>query len=167
MDSLKQYRKAIDLAVYGVALLCTLLFAVYSVWGFGISGFTILFEASFIGGLLLILAPVMGIVLELVLAKNMDERTQMIVNLVICIAGVLLLFIAKGIAAGEGASLVGLGFGGILSLIAYLAGGILNGLFLFGGNLGSPASSGAVCPNCGKPVAPGKAFCSNCGQKLK
>ena len=48
MDSLKQYRKAIDLAVYGVALLCTLLFAVYSVWGFGISGFTILFEASFI-----------------------------------------------------------------------------------------------------------------------
>ena len=58
--------------------LCTLLFAVYSVWGFGISGFTILFEASFIGGLLLILAPVMGIVLELVLAKNMDERTQMI-----------------------------------------------------------------------------------------
>ena len=29
MDSLKQYRKAIDLAVYGVALLCTLLFAVY------------------------------------------------------------------------------------------------------------------------------------------
>ena len=66
MDSLKQYRKAIDLAVYGVALLCTLLFAVYSVWGFGISGFTILFEASFIGGLLLILAPVMGIVLELV-----------------------------------------------------------------------------------------------------
>ena len=103
MDSLKQYRKAIDLAVYGVALLCTLLFAVYSVWGFGISGFTILFEASFIGGLLLILAPVMGIVLELVLAKNMDERTQMIVNLVICIAGVLLLFIAKGIAAGEGA----------------------------------------------------------------
>ena len=97
MDSLKQYRKAIDLAVYGVALLCTLLFAVYSVWGFGISGFTILFEASFIGGLLLILAPVMGIVLELVLAKNMDERTQMIVNLVICIAGVLLLFIAKAL----------------------------------------------------------------------
>jgi hypothetical protein len=167
MESLKQYRKAINLAVYGVALLCTLLFAVYSVWGFGISGFTILFEASFIGGLLLILAPVVGLVLELVLAKNMDERTQMMVNLVVCIAGIILVFIAKGIAAGEGASLVGLGFGGILAIIAYLAGGILNGLFLFGGNLGASAAGSSVCPNCGKPVASGKAFCSNCGQKLK
>ncbi|MBQ9942487.1 MAG: zinc ribbon domain-containing protein [Christensenellaceae bacterium] len=176
MNAVLQNRKLITLGAFGAALAFTLIFAVYSTFGVGVSGFQVMFEANFFAGLLLIIAPIGGLVVELVLSNSMDSRMVSIIHLALGVVGIIMLFVVKGMILGEAAayigSMVSLGFGAVIALLGYIVAASVNAFAAFGADLftGSSKAASSVsakCPNCGRPVAAGKAFCANCGARLK
>ena len=64
MNVIKEKWNMICIALYAVTIVCLLLPA-YSAFGFGVSAFTVLFEASF-GAIVLFLVPVGGLVFSIV-----------------------------------------------------------------------------------------------------
>lgn len=131
LDTIKDKWKIVCLVVYGFCAIMLFLPAI-SAMGAGMSAFQVLFEGSFFG-IIYFIVPIVGIVLTLIMG---DQKNYMI-HIILCIAGIILLFVGKavivGVIAGEAGSYGGLvgsfismGIGSILSLIVYLVGGVMS-----------------------------------------
>ena len=95
MNVIKEKWNMICIALYAVTIVCLLLPA-YSAFGFGVSAFTVLFEASF-GAIVLFLVPVGGLVFSIVT----KEKKNYLIHMILFILGLILVLISKSILAGE------------------------------------------------------------------
>ena len=127
MDVIKKNWKLINLVLYIVCAVCWI-FPMYSVFGFGISSFTLLFEGSFLA-IILFICPVLGLVFLLAPSKN-SLSTIYVLELIVAVVGIILIFVTKGLAGGSYSSLLSLGFGGILSVLCYVAIAVVNGIMM-------------------------------------
>ena len=127
MDAIKKNWKLINLVLYAVCAVCWI-FPMYSAFGFGMSSFTLLFEASFLA-ILLFICPVLGLVFLLAPIKK-SVSTMYVLELIVAVVGIILIFVKKGLAGGSYSSLLSLGFGGILSVLCYVGIAIVNGIMM-------------------------------------
>ena len=103
MNVIKEKWNMICIALYAVTIVCLLLPA-YSAFGFGVSAFTVLFEASF-GAIVLFLVPVI-VVME-IMGRHAGWLT------------------AAAALAGEYGALLNFGFGSILTILCDVAGAVM------------------------------------------
>ena len=119
MNVIKEKWNMICIALYAVTIVCLLLPA-YSAFGFGVSAFTVLFEASF-GAIVLFLVPVGGLVFFIV----SKEKKNYLIHMILFILGLILVLISKSILAGEYGALLNFGFGSILTILCDVAGAVM------------------------------------------
>ena len=128
MNVIKEKWNMICIALYAVTIVCLLLPA-YSAFGFGVSAFTVLFEASF-GAIVLFLVPVGGLVFSIVT----KEKKNYLIHMILFILGLILdsgmsgdhtILISKSILAGEYGALLNFGFGSILTILCDVAGAVM------------------------------------------
>lgn len=131
MDVIKKNWKLINLVLYIVCAVCWI-FPMYSLGVFGvgvsISAFTMLFEISILG-IILFICPILGLVFLLAPSKN-SPSTIYVLELIVAVVGIILIFVTKGLAGGSYSSLLSLGFGGILSVLCYVAIAVVNGIMM-------------------------------------
>ena len=132
LDTVKDKWKIVCLVVYGFCAVMLFLPAI-SAMGMGVSPFKMLFGGDGFFSIVYFIVPIVGIVLTFI----MGEQKNYMIHIILCIVGIIVLFIGKALAVGviAGAaggygslvgSLVNMGIGSILSLIVYLAGGVLS-----------------------------------------
>lgn len=62
-------------------------------------------------------------------SKN-SPSTIYVLELIVAVVGIILIFVTKGLAGGSYSSLLSLGFGGILSVLCYVAIAVVNGIMM-------------------------------------
>ncbi|MBE5780827.1 MAG: zinc ribbon domain-containing protein [Clostridiales bacterium] len=195
MDTIKRMFLPLSVGGFLLALLMLLILPVYSLGAtaYGItsnitsvSGFQILFELNFFSGLLLVIGPILGMVFTVMLRQRSSLKG--LVALLMAIVSIILLFVAKGPLTGSVMSAMGMDmgalgvsanfsmtFGGILALfvLAFVGfSGVVTAFDLKGSRKVAytpkpKERTHIICPKCGWDMEVDKAFCTNCGQKLK
>lgn len=186
--TLQKNWKSITLVLFILNALALLL-PVYSAMGEGANVFT-LFDGAFFPALLLLLAPVLGIVFTAAVGKNMPQKQKSLVALILFALCLVMPFICKGMVvsaianeAGMGSyssllgSFISLGFGSILIIIFSILGVLLAVLTLNGApaqaasyaapQQAAPQTGSRFCQQCGAQVDAGQKFCQSCGAKME
>ena len=183
--TLQKNWKSITAGIFAFSIIMLLL-PIYSVVGLVSANVFQLFGESFFCGLLLILAPVAGLVFALAVGKNMPSKQKNWIAIVIYAVGIIMLFVGKAILAGAASSqmgpyssyinvgsLISLGIGSILTLIVFIVGIVYSIICMNDGDETTAASYTAspagnrFCQQCGAQVDAGQKFCQSCGAKME